>query len=139
MVKRHLKVGNSPEGDEGALVVRMHPDDLPKGMKWNSYVHLLVEDAKITCRVRNNELVEVPQPRIHQININKDLRDTLGIRSGKVYDFYVTKASLCKAPSYVIRYHPSRAARRYMLARVLGVLGATAVIIGGLLYFLLWS
>ena len=113
-VKRHLKVGNSPEGDEGVLVIRMHPDDIPRGVKWNNYIHLLVRDARVTCRVRNNEVTEVPQPRTHQININKDLREALGLQSGKVYDFYLKKAPFWKAPSYVVRYHPNRSARRWM-------------------------
>ncbi len=135
LMKRHLKVGNSPEGDEGTLVIRMHPEDMPKGIRWNSYIHLLVRDGKITCRVRNNEMAEVPHPRIHQININKDLREVLGLQSGKVYDFYVRKASFWKAPAYVIRYHPSRSARRWMLARALAVLAAGIAVASGLLYY----
>jgi hypothetical protein len=139
LVKRHLTVGNSPESDEGALMVRMHQDDLPKGTKWNNYVLLLVGDARIACRVRNNELVEVPHPRTHQININKDLRDVLQLKPGKVYDFYLKKASRWRAPLYVIRYHPSRKARRYMIAKVLATLVAAAGILGGVLCALLAS
>ncbi len=136
-IKRHLKVGNAPQDDEGILLIRMHPDDLPKGIKWNSYIHLLVKDAKITCRVRNNELAEVPHPRIHQININRNLRDVLRIKSGKIYDFYITKASAWKAPSYVIRYHPNRTARRYTLFKVLGAIGTILIAVGGALYYFL--
>jgi len=91
-IKRHLKVGGAPEDDEGMLVVRMHPEDLPRGIKWNRYIHLSAKNAKITCRVRNNERAEVPHPRIHQININKKLRERLGIRSGTVYDSFLCSA-----------------------------------------------
>jgi len=138
-VKRHLKVGTSPEGDESELVIRMHPDDMPKGIRWNNYIHLLVRDARITCRVRNNEVTEVPQPRVHQININKDLREALGLQAGKVYDFYVRKASFWKAPAYVVRYHPSRSARRWTLAKALAALAAGIVICSGLIYFFVAS
>lgn len=138
-VKRHLKVGNSPEWDEGALMVRLHPDDLPKGIKWNSYVHLRIRGAKTTCRVRDNDMAEVPHPRVHQININRDLRDAMGLKVGKVYDCYLKKAPRWKAPLYVMRYHPMRSARRRMLARVLGALATTAVAVGLLLYFLTGS
>jgi hypothetical protein len=134
-IKRHLKVGYAPADDEGALIIRMHPEDLPKGMKWTKYIHLLVNDERLTCRVRNNELVEVPQPRVHQININNRLRELLGIKSGTVYDFYVTKASSLKAPYYVLRYHPDRVARRNMVFKVCGAVTAICAIIGGTSYY----
>lgn len=138
LIKRHLKVGGAPEDDEGMLVVRMHPEDLPKGIKWNRYIHLSAKNAKISCRVRNNERAEVPHPRIHQININKKLRERLGIRSGTVYDFYVSKAPFWKAPSYVLRYHPSKTARRIMLLNILMATAVVLSVIGGVLYYFLW-
>ena len=132
-----MKVGTAPEDDEGTLIIRMHPDDLPKGIKWNKYIHLHVKDTTISCRVRNNAVVEVPHPRVHQININRDLRNTLGIKSGQVYDFYISKASRLKAPYYVIRYHPNRIARRNMIFKILGTIGAIIIVIGGTLYYFL--
>ena len=137
-IKRHLKVGGAPEDDEGILVVRMHPEDLPKGIKWNRYIHLSARDAKITCRVRNNELAEVPHPRVHQININRNLRDLLRVKSGTVYDFYVSKAPFWKAPSYVILYHPSGRARRKMLLKILGAIALALAVAGGAVYYFLW-
>lgn len=134
-IKRHLKVGNGPADDEGSLMVRMHPEDLPRGIKWNSYIHVLVKDIKLTCRVRNNELVEVPQPRVHQININNELRDFLGLKSGTVYDFYVTKAPSWVAPLYVLRYHPDQTARRNMLLKIFGAAIVIIAIAGGLSYY----
>jgi hypothetical protein len=136
-IKRHLKVGGAPEDDEGTLIIRMHPDDLPKGIKWNRYIYLTVKDSKIACRVRNNELAEVPHPRVHQININKNLRNALKIKLGTVYDFYVSKASFWKAPSYIMRYHPDRTARRNTLLLILGAVAAVLIIIGGVLYYFL--
>ena len=136
-IKRHLKVGGAPEDDEGTLIVRMHPDDLPKGIKWNRYIYLSVKDSKIACRVRNNELAEVPHPRVHQININKKLRNVLKIKSGTVYDFYVSKASVWKAPSYVMKFHPNSTARRNMLLRIIGAIAAIMIVIGGVLYYFL--
>ena len=136
-IKRHLKVGGSPQDDEGMLVVRMHPDDLPKGIKWNNYIHLSAKSSKISCRVRNNEMAEVPHPRVHQININRKLRDRLGIKSGTVYDFWVSKAPFWKAPSYVLRYHPNGAARRNMFLRILGAIAVVLAVIGGVSYYFL--
>jgi len=136
-IKRHLKVGGAPGDDEGRLVVRMHPDDLPKGIKWNRYIHLSARNAKITCRVRNNELAEVPHPRVHQININRNLRDLLRIKSGTVYDFYLGKAPFWKAPAYVMRYHPDGTARLNMLLRILGAIAVVLAVIGGVLYYFL--
>ncbi len=136
-IKRHLKVGGAPEDDEGSLVVRMHPDDLPKGIKWNRYIHLSARDAKITCRVRNNELAEVPHPRVHQININRNLRDLLRVKSGSVYDFYLRKAPFWKAPSYVMLYHPSGIVRRNMVLRLLAATVVVLAVIGGVLYYFL--
>jgi len=137
-IKRHLKVGGAPQDDEGMLVVRMHPEDLPKGIKWNRYIHLSAKSAKITCKVRNNERAEVPHPRVHQININRKLRDRLRIKSGTVYNFYVSKAPFWKAPSYVMRYHPSRTAKQIMLLKILGATAVVLAVIGGVLYYFLW-
>lgn len=134
-IKRHLKVGNGPADDEGSLMVRMHPEDLPRGIRWNRYIHILVKDIKLTCRVRNNELVEVPQPRLHQININNGLRDYLGLKSGTVYDFYITKASRWMAPLYVLRYHPNQTARRNMLLIILGAIIFIIAIAAGLSFY----
>ena len=134
-IKRHLKVGNGPADDEGCLMVRMHPEDLPRGIKWNSYIHILVKDIKLTCKVRNNEMVEVPQPRLHQININNGLRDFLRLKSGTVYDFYVTRASRWMAPLYVLRYHPDQTARRNMLLKILGAAIVIIAVAGGLSYY----
>jgi hypothetical protein len=136
-IKRHLKVGTAPEDDEDTLIVRMHPDDLPKGIKWNRYIHLHVRDGKISCKVRNNELAEIPHPRIHQININRALRNVLGIKSGTIYDFYVSKALILKAPYYVLKYHPYRAARRNMLLKIFGVIITVCIVIGAILYYFL--
>ena len=136
-IKRHLKVGGAPEDDEDTLIIRMHPDDLPKGIKWNRYIHLDVKDSKIACRVRNNELAEVPHPRVHQININKKLRNVLKIKSGTVYDFYVSKASFWKAPAYVMKYHPDMTAKRNMLLKIIGTVAAILIVIGGVLYYFL--
>lgn len=136
-IKRHLKVGGAPEDDEGSLIVRMHPDDLPKGIKWNRYIHLSARNAKITCRVRNNERAEIPHPRVHQININRNLRDLLRVKSGTVYDFYLSKASFWKAPSYVMLYHPNGIARRNMLLRILAATVVVLAVIGGVLYYFL--
>ena len=138
-IKRHLRVGGAPEYDEGKLVVRMHKDDLPKGIKWDSYIHLKAKDIKVTCKVRNNELAEVSHPRVHQININRDLRLLLKIKTNAVYDFYVTKASSWKAPSYVMQYHPKATARRNMRLKVFGTIAVViAAAIAGALYYFLW-
>ena len=137
-IKRHLRVGGAPEDDESELVVRMHQDDLPKGIRWNSYIHLRAKATTITCRVRNNDLAEIPHPRVHQVNINRSLRGLLGIKSGAVYDFYVTKAPFWKAPSYVMQYHPSSTARRNMLLTVIGAIVGVLAVVGLLLYFLVW-
>ena len=135
-IKRHLKVGSGPTDDQESLIVRMHPEDMPTGINWNSYIHILVKDVKLTCRVRNNELVEVAQPRIHQININNELRDFLGLKSGTVYDFYITKALSWLAPLYVLRYHPNQTARRNMLLQLIGVAIIVVAVAGGLAYYL---
>jgi hypothetical protein len=136
-IKRHLKVGNAPVDDEDVLMVRMHPEDLPRGIKWNKYIHLLVKHEKLTCRVRNNEMAEIPHPRVHQININNKLRELLGIRTGTVYDFYVTNASSWKAPYYVLRYHPDSTARRNTLLKILGAVTVILAIVVGISYYLL--
>jgi hypothetical protein len=137
-IKRHLKVGNAPEYDEGRLLIRMHRDDLPKGIKWNRYISLTVKNSTITCKVRNNELTEVPHPRVHQININKSLREVLRIRTNTVYDFYVSKAARWKGPFYVLKHHPSPAARRNTLLKLLGVAAFIIAVIGVALYYSIW-
>ncbi|UCC59536.1 MAG: hypothetical protein JSV02_07205 [Dehalococcoidia bacterium] len=134
-IKKHLKVGNGPAVDEGSLTIRMHPEDLPRGIKWGRYIHLRVKNAKLTCKVRNNEMVEVPQPRLHQININNELMDFLGLKSGTIYDFYITKALSWMAPLYVLRYHPNQTTRRKMLLKIFGVVTVITAIAVGLAYY----
>ena len=136
-VKRHLKVGTAPESDEDELLIRMHADDLPKGIKWNKYIHVFVQDSKISCRVRTNQVAEVQEPRIHQININRALREYLSIKSNKVYDFYLGKASRLKIPYYVLKYHPDRNKKRNMLLKMIGTSIFILAIIGGVLYYFL--
>jgi len=134
-IKRHLKVGRAPEYDNDILIVRMHGDDLPKGIKWNSYIHLAANDTKISCKVRTNQMAEIPEPRIHQININRKLRDDLGIKSGRLYDFYVRKAPFWKAPYYIIKCHPNRNDRRNMILKLCGVVIVALAVIGGASYY----
>ena len=137
-IKRHLRVGGAPEDDEGQLIVRMHPDDMPKGIRFNNYIHLSTKDARITCKVRNNELAEIPRPRVHQININRKLRERLRIKTGAVYNFYVSKALSWKTPSYVMRYHPNATARRNMRLKTFGAIAGITAIICWALYYVLW-
>jgi len=137
-IKRHLRVGGAPQDDESKLLVRMHPDDVPKGMKFNRYIHLSTGNARITCMVRNNELAEIPHPRVHHININRKLRENLHIKSGAVYNFYVSKAPSWKAPLYIIRYHPRGSARRNMSFKLFGAFAFVIAIIGTALYYSLW-
>ena len=134
-IKRHLKVGAAPEYDEGKLIVRMHRDDLPGGIRWNRYVNLTVKNSTVTCKVRNNELTEVPHPRAHQINVNRSLRELLSIRTNTVYDFYVTKAPRWRGPLYVVKYHPSPAARRKTLLGLIGIAVLMAAVVGGVVYY----
>jgi len=134
-IKRHLRIGNAPAQDEGKLLVRMHRDDLPKGTKWNRYIHLTTKNTRITCKVRNNELVEVPHPRVHQLNINKHLRQILGIKTGSVYDFYVSKASFLRAPSYVLRFHPNKTVRQNMFTKIVLALVLILAMLGAAIYY----
>ena len=135
-IKRHLKVGDVPEFDEDFLIVRMHSEDMPKGIKWNNYIHLSTNNAKIACKVRTSDMAEISHPRIHKISINRKLRETLGIKSGLTYDFYIQKALFLKAPYFIIKYHPDRAAKRRTIIKlaVASVL-VIAAIIGLSLYF----
>ncbi|MDY6892788.1 MAG: hypothetical protein SVO26_03610 [Chloroflexota bacterium] len=138
-IKRHLRVGGAPEYDEGELVIRMHKDDLPKGIQWDDYIHLNVRDIKLTCKVRTNELAEVPQPRVHQVNINRALRQFLKIKTNSVYDFYVTKACSWKSPSYVMQYHPKATARRNMRLKVFGIIAVIIAAAAGVAsFYFLW-
>lgn len=136
--KRYLKVGGAPKADENELIVRIHPDDKPKGINWGDYIHLSTNRARITCKLRSNELREVEHPRIHQININRGLRNILGIRTGTVYNFYISKASSWKAPSYIMHYHPKSTVRRNMRLKIYGAIAGIIVIIGVYLYALIW-
>ena len=70
--------------------------------------------------------------------MNKNLRALLGIRSGAVYDFYVRKAPYWKAPSYILKYHPSSSARRITVLEMLGAVSVIVAIVGVLVYFLIW-
>ena len=134
-IKRHLKVGRAPEYDNDILIVRMHAEDLPKGIKWNNYIHLAANDSTVTSRVRTNQMAEISEPRIHQININRTLRDNLGIRSGRLYDFYVRKAAFWKAPYYVIKYHPNRVVRRNTILKLCAAAIVALAVIGGVSYY----
>ena len=98
-------------------------------------MNLTVKNSTITCKVRNNELTEVPHPRAHQINVNRSLRELLSIRTNTVYDFYVTKAPRWRGPLYVFKYHPSPAARRRTLLGLIGVAVLIAAVIGGAVYY----
>lgn len=115
----------------------MHRDDLPGGIKWNRFIRLSTGKSKITCKVRNNELAEVPRPRVHQININKSLRELLGVKAGDFYDFYVSKAPSWGAPIYDLRFNPDRTKRRKALVTTLVIAVAVLGAAGGALYYFL--
>jgi hypothetical protein len=139
-VKRHLKIGAVPHLDETELLVRMHESDLPQGMKWGKWIHIRAFDDHITAKVYSNAMVEIKQPRAHQISVNKYLRDKLGVRPGVTVDFYLRKASPLKKPYYMARYHPTPGIRRKAQLRLLSaaVLVVAAAIIAAM-YFVFWS
>jgi len=139
-VKRHLMIGAVPELDETGLLVRMHEEDVPRGVKWGNYIHLSANNSHVTARVFSNAMAEIEKPRTHQISLNKHLKDRLGVQPGMTVDFYLSKASRLKAPYYLVRYHPMPARRRRVLLKTLGwaaVLAAIAAVVA--LYFLQWS
>ena len=138
IVKRYLSVRGAPEVDENELLVRMHPDDKPKGINWGNYIHLSTKRARVTCKLRSNEILELEHPRIHQLNINIHLRSILGIRAGTVSDFYISKASSWKAPSYIMQYHPNDVIRAHMRLKIYGAVAGIIVIIGVTLYASIW-
>ncbi len=134
-IKRHLRIGNAPAQDEEKLLVRMHREDLPKGTKWNSYIHLSTKNQTITCKVRNNDLAEVPHPRIHQLNINRHLRKMLEVKTGIVYDFYLKRAPFWRAPFYALRFHPQKTARQNAFTILMVAFVLMLAIIGVAVYF----
>lgn len=138
-VKRHLKVGATPHLDEERLFIRMHEDDVPEGIKWGNYVRVSTNEACVAGKILSNAMAEIKQPRIHQISLNRHLKEILGVKPGATADFYISKAAFWKAPYYTIRYHPSSAVRKRTLWRTFGVITAVvAVIVVAVLYFALW-
>lgn len=139
-VKRHLMIGAVPYLDETELLVRMHEEDVPRGVKWGRYIHMSANDSHITAKVFSNAMAEIEKPRMHQISLNKHLRDRLEVKPGTTVDFYLSKASRLKAPYYLIRYHPVPALRRRVLLKTLGwatILVAIVAVVA--LYFVQWS
>lgn len=139
-VKRHLKIGATPHLDENELFVRMHDDDIPKGVVWGRYIHVSTNNKRISCRVLSNAMAEIKAPRAHQISINKHLRDILEVKQGTNANFYVSKASRLKVPYYKIRYHPDAVVRRRVLLKTFGIIVLVLIVITIVsLYFSMWA
>ena len=120
-VKRHLKVGATPHLDENVLIVRMHESDMPEGIKWGNYISLSANKKRIACKLYNNAMAEIKEPRAHQISINKHLKSRLDIKAGTTVAFYMKRASPLKASYYAMRYHPDQGRRRRAFRKILGV------------------
>ena len=139
-VKRHLKIGATPHLDEEELIVRMHENDIPAGIRWGNYIRLSANKKHVACKLQSNAMAEIKAPRVHQISINKHLKNKLGVKPGATVDFYISKASFLKAPYYTMRYHPSSGARKRAFWKTFGTFTAVAIVVTlVVLYFLLWS
>lgn len=138
-VKRHLVVGATPHLDEDWLIIRMHENDLPQGLKFGKYIRVKLGNKTVVAKLRSNAMAEIKEPRVHQISLNKRLKQILAVKTGVTGDFYLSKATSLKAPYYTVRYHPSSSARKRVIWRTLGIVVLfIAIITLAILYFLMW-
>ncbi len=138
-VKRHLTIGATPHLDEDWLIIRMHESDLPQGIKFGNYLRVTLGNKTVVGKLRNNAMAEIKEPRVHQISLNKRLKQILAVKAGVTGDFYLSKATSLKVPYYTLRYHPSSSARKRVIWRTLGVVALFVTIVTlAILYYLMW-
>jgi hypothetical protein len=139
-----LRLVDAYAGDYARLVVRIHNDDKPKGIRWYRYISIALDGKYwITSKVEPSGATGKVK-----IYVNPHLRGLLNntavdgpiAQLGMPCSLYIRKTPAWKEALYIMRHHPDDTLRAKTLLEVcLAVIAVTAGILVALLasFFLL--
>jgi hypothetical protein len=130
----YLRVHDADSDDYDRLVVRLHEDDKPEGIKWGQYIDISLDEKHwVTAKLEPSGLTGMGKIYIHHLlrgTLNRiTARKSTGMVGTLCY-FYIRKAPSWKEPFYIINYHPNTSVRTRTRLKLYWGLVKTAVVLG---------